>query len=795
MKKVFAVFLSVVLAVTGFSAALIMVDFNKNAFHLTGNTIFYDRNGRLISFRPDSKGERHLWMPVDEVPQMVKYAFLAAEDSRFFSHPGFDLPAILRALKDNIRHGKVVSGASTITQQTVRLVYHGKKRSYLNKLVEIMRSIRTELAFTKEEILEQYLNRVPMGGNIVGVELASRAYFGQSCTSLTVAQAAVLASLPRAPSFLSPYGKNRAALLKRRDIILRNMASLGYLKEQEYEKALREKVVFQRLKLPNHAPHLANLLLKRSLAKPGQANNLTIDLDFQSQVDHVLRSHEKRLAYRGASQTACLVVHNHTMEVLASVGSLSYSSKNQGYNSGVTALRSAGSTLKPLLYAEALDSGYTAASLFEDTLQNYRTPFGDYRPYNYDKKEYGPVTMRVALSNSLNITAIKMLEKLGSERFYNVLKRVNLINASDKPVGHYGLGMAVGNLEVTLEQLVRAYALFPNSGLYQPLRYLQDANNTQNGQRLFSDASAYIISDILSDASARTITFGHTGFMHFPFRVALKTGTSSDYRDAWLIGYTSDYTIGLWTGNFDGSPTYNLSGAEANVPILKDLLNLLYKNSDSPPAPLAVPESVVSQKVCGISGMVPGPYCAYVTEELFIKGTEPVQPCTFHQKERYLHQLPPSFAIWVSRKQSYGQNYQIDGLNHMDDNTIQPAHSQNEHESTVIEKDGQNASPEHYTISTNSSGKKHSAFELERIITITYPLPHDRFVLTNTETAIELQVRVDKTIQYVDWFIDGLFHCRSGLPYNCIWKMRPGLHRISAVNPDNQGDSVEIMVD
>jgi len=703
MKAVLTLFLSVVFAVTGFLLALILVDLDRDAFNFTGNTVFYDRNGKLLRFIPDSRGERHLWMPIDEVPERVKLAFLAAEDNRFFSHPGFDMFAIFRAVKDNIRHGKVVSGASTITQQTVRLVYPGRKRSYWNKLVEILQSIRTELAFTKEEILEQYLNRVPMGGNIVGVKLASMAYFGQSCTGLTVAQAAVLASLPRAPSFLSPYGKNRAALLKRRDIILRNMASLGYLKKQEYKKALQEKIIFQRLTLSNHAPHLVDLLLKRGQAKPGGANNLTIDLDFQSQVEGVLRSHAKRLAYRGATQAACLVVHNSTMEVLASVGSLSYSSKNQGYNSGTTALRSAGSTLKPLLYAEALDSGYTAASLFEDTLQNYRTPFGDYRPYNYDRKEYGPVTMRVALSNSLNITAIKMLQKLGDKRFYKVLKQVNLINAPNKNPSHYGLGMAVGNLEVTLEQLVGAYALFPNRGLYQPLRYLKEAHNTQNGQILFTDASAYIISDILSDASARTITFGHTGFMHFPFRISLKTGTSSDYRDAWLTGYTSDYTIGLWVGNFEGSPTYNLSGAEANVPILKDLLNLLYKNSASP-APLPTPESVVSKKVCGISGMVPGPECAYVTEELFIKGTEPVQPCLFHQKEKYLHQLPPSFALWVSRKQSYGQNYQIHGLSHDgDEDTIRIAQSQ------VDNQKGQKAVPEHYTIGTQTRVKKIAA--------------------------------------------------------------------------------------
>lgn len=779
---------------TGSFAASVFIEFDRRDFYFPDNTIFYDRNGKLLRFIPDSKGERHLGVNIEQIPFHVKSAFLAAEDRRFYSHPGFDTLAILRAVKDNVAQGKIVSGASTITQQLVRLVYP-KRRSYLNKAIEIIQSIRTELAFSKDEILEQYLNRVPMGGNIVGVELASQAFYGQYCTGITIAQAAVLASLPRAPTFLRPNGKNQAALHKRKDIILRKMLFLGFITQQQYRKALNEKISFRRLALPNHAPHLVDLLIRRDKNTPGP-HTLTIDLDFQNLVENVLRSHEKRLAYRRAFQAACLVVHNPTMETLAYVGSLSYSSRKLGYNSGASAKRSAGSTLKPFLYAEALDRGYTAASLFEDTLQNYRTPSGDYRPYNYDRKEYGPVTLRVALSNSLNITAIKMLNQLGSEHFYNLLKQINLINYPKNSPEHYGLGLAVGNLEVTLEQLVAAYALFSNHGLYKPLHYLRSSQDTQYGARIFNEASTYIISDILSDASARTITFGHTGFMQFPFRVAIKTGTSSDYRDAWLIGYTPEYTIGLWVGNFDGSPTFNLSGAEANIPIFKDILNLLYKRRT--PASFKVPETVVSKKVCGISGMIPGPGCAYVTEELFIKGTEPIKPCLFHKNEKYHHQLPPSYALWVSNKQkvSHMDNYRLAGLIQIFQKDVS---NSEQNQSALInrgKKKRENSSLQsYYKIGSKNNKKYPNNFNLEKTITITYPLNREHFVQTSRETSIELQVRVETLISYVDWFIDGRLICRSAPPYNCIWTMKPGLHRLAAIGPDNQGDSVEITVD
>ena len=246
---------------------------------------------------------------------------------------------------------------------------------------------------------------------------------------------------------------------------------------------------------------------------------------------------------KGAAQASVIVIHNPSMEVLASVGSLAYSEEDKGYNNGTIAFRSAGSAIKPFIYANAIERGYTVSSLLEDILRRYRTSRGDYSPDNFDKKEYGPVTMRVALGSSLNISAVKMLESMNTEDVYQTLRRINLLNNSAVGEEHYGLGIVIGNLEVSLEKLSSAYAMLANGGVYRHLKYLI---NDDNGSEdvVFSKETSYMISDILSDPLARMITFGGVQEMNFPFKVSLKTGTSTKYRDGWIIGYTPEYTVG-----------------------------------------------------------------------------------------------------------------------------------------------------------------------------------------------------------------------------------------------------------
>jgi penicillin-binding protein 1C len=781
-----------------FAITLYEVDIAPSDLTLKDNVIFYDRTGRLLRFIPDDRELRHLWVSGAETPQKVKQAFIAAEDGRFYRHHGFDVFAIMRAVKDNVFHGRVVSGASTITQQVVRLVYP-RKRTVQDKVYELFKAVKLETTTSKAAILEQYLNRAPMGNNVIGVELASRVYFGKPSKELTVAQAALLASLPKAPERLNPYGKNREALLNRKDWVLRRMAEEGYLTPDELKDALNEAIIFKRFDFPHKAPHLVDLLIQRGENATGE-HRTTIDLNLQTEVERIVSAHAVRLEKRGARQTAVLVVHNPSMEALAMVGSQSYSAKNQGFNNGAIAFRSAGSTLKPFVYAEALEIGQTPASLLQDTLQHYKTTEGDYAPYNFDRQQYGPVTMRVALGNSLNISAVKTLQLMGVERFFQLLQRIDLINYPEKGATHYGLGLVIGNPEVSLEQLVAAYTLFPNQGALKPLRYIKNQKQFLT-KIVFAPQTAYIISDILSDPSARMITFSSRADLDFPFKVALKTGTSVNYRDCWIIGYTPDYTVGVWVGNFDGLPTYGLTGAEGASPIFKDILTYLYRQSM--PSMTKDVTGVVRSKICGISGMKAGPYCGYVTEELFIEGTEPEKTCSFHNAQSgQFHQLPSSYAGWLSERQRQGLqgNYRLQATSNAAD-----------HEPPLFERaqgvrvknNSPNPQPENsfsqdelFYMPPTLSNNRTTRLERESLHIIK-PLPNDHFILDkrNQDQRVKLEAIANGSIEYIDWFIDGVHYVRKKAPYYAYWTPSRGRHTIIASSPDKMGASIEVFVE
>ena len=792
----------------GFSLAR-GVDFKEKDMMLPDPCIFLDRNGEVLRFLPDEKGQRHIWVQGKDIPDIVKKAFISAEDKNFYTHHGFDLMASLRALRDNLSRGRIVSGASTITQQVVRLIYP-RQRTYKDKLIEISRSGRLERSLSKEEILDQYLNRVPMGNNIVGIELASRIYFGKSTPQLSVAEAALLASLPKAPGKLNPFGTNGATLRKRKNWALDRMADQGYLSKDESKKAKDDFLLFRKqAPFPMKAPHLVNLLLARGEDSPG-VHYTTIDLNLQRAVERILASHRSRLASRGIKQAAVIIVHNPSMEVLAWAGSFSYSSKDKGFNNGGIARRSAGSTIKPFIYGMALEKGYTVSSLLEDTLRKYWTPFGDFSPDNFDMREYGPVTMRVALGNSLNISAIKIMEVLDKEMSYQLLERMNVITDPGRGPDYYGVGLVVGNAEVSLEKLVTAFAMLANGGVYQPLQYFLK-NKRASGDPVFSKEVAYIISDILSDPSARMITFGGFYDASFPFRVSLKTGTSTRYRDGWALGYTPEFTVGVWVGNFDGTPTGQMTGASGAVPIFRDMMYLLHGNSH--PSTTDRPESVMTAAICGISGMKPGPDCHYVTRELFIQGTEPTEPCVFHKKERYFHELPTSFANWVYEKDQKGLtgSYRLWGFSKdLDDvfngdpasgslfkdltgiNIRRDAPVEEPSNMNVIHTEDQS---HHYSIG-NEIDDESDAWA-DGPLRIIYPLPNDRFIFERDRIAqvIKLEIISPKPIEYVDWFVDGIHYTRVNPPYHAYWQLERGKHQITAVTPFKKGDSIEIIVE
>ena len=810
------------------------VPFDPGLFTKAGSgrgTVFLDRSGRELRFLPDAGGERARWIELAGIPKAVRDAFIAAEDERFYAHHGFDIRAILRAAWSNAAKQRIVSGASTISQQVVRLVSPdapelqnaettGRKRRYRDKLVEIVRSVRMERVLSKDEILEHYLNRVPMGNNLVGVETAARAYFGTSIQNISASEAALLASLPKAPGLLNPYGLGFDRLVERRNWVLARMAALGLLTREGYQEALRETIRFRRLAFPSAAPHVVDMLVRGGAGGKGRVRT-TIDLDLQQRVQEVLASHADRLKYRGASQAAAIVLENSSMEVLAAAGSLDYSERNGGFNNGVRALRSAGSALKPFLYALALESGEGATLLLQDTERTYRSREGQYSPLNFDRKEYGPVTMRAALGSSLNLSAVKMLERLGEDRFYELLQRIGLINHPERGPGHYGLGMAIGNPEVSPEQLATAYAMLANGGVYRPARYVLPVDTKSNArsvrdrekQYVLLPQTAYIITDILSDPTARSLTFNRSRLMmSFPFKVAIKTGTSTFFRDLWAVGYTPDYTVAVWVGNFDGSATNNLSGSSAAVPIFADIMGWLHRQSE--PVPFRVPRGISRARVCGYSGMKPSRYCTHTLEEPFIAGTEPRQSCSFHAGSSNRHELAASYAGWLYDKKrtdsagrftlaGFDQNLVFqspwDGMAQDREPGIKP---RNITVSKAVMNSRDDAGPHavgaRYHIGEATTVQAADpAGQSTAEIRIIYPLHQDRFVLNSHEKSqlIKLQAIVGRPVSYIDWFMNGIFFKRTGPPYQAYWPLEKGTFRITAVTPSNSGDSVRVAVE
>ncbi len=584
----------------------------EEAFLLAPSKQIYDRYGAPMRGFLSENNTYYLPVPLADVSPWLIAAAVAAEDKRFFSHPGVDVKAVLRAAWQNAREGEIVSGASTITQQLARAV-EPRPKTLWGKAGEAWNALLLERKMTKEEILEEYFNLLELGNLTQGVEAAARFYFNVPASELSLSQAAFLAGLAKSPTQYNPL-RHFARALKRRDWVLKQMLDNGFIDREMYDIALAEKLELRSAARPFSAPHFTRFLqpLVPASAKDVYA---TIDRELQLYAEELVKNYVSRLAEENVTNAAAVVVENDTGAVLAYVGSADfYNEKNNGQVDGARALRQPGSALKPFVYGLAFEKGaLTPASLIEDEDTFFE---GGFRPRNYDESYHGPVSARGALACSYNIPAVKAAEKSGAANLLALLRRAGF-STLEKPADFYGLGLALGNGEVRLLDLTNAYASLARGGVYKPLLVAREPVIRLPGReaRVFDEKTAYLVTDILADNNARAPAFGLNSPLSVPFPLAAKTGTSKDYKDNFTLAYTPRWTIGVWVGNFDATPMQQISGVTGAGPIMHDLAVYLQRKYPSPP--FETPEGVTRALVCAQSGLLAGPACKHTKEEVF----------------------------------------------------------------------------------------------------------------------------------------------------------------------------------
>ena len=573
-----------------------------------------DRNG--IPLRETRVAERFSHeLALNEVPRNVIDAVLAAEDKRFYSHHGIDWLATGRALVAGLTHGRIVSGASTITQQLVK-ISERRPRTWRAKIIESVTALRLEQSWSKEQILAAYLNRLDFGNLNIGLAAAADYYFGKPVSDLSDAEAAFLAGLPKNPRKLNPHVAAESA--RRRQLtVLERMRANRALDAARYERAIAESLALRPPQRRFRAPHFVEMVLRAvaGIGDPGLRNNArntgpgssipatvelrtTLDFRLNEQVETIVRDRLAQLREQNVRNAAAVVIDNATGDVIALVGSENYFSPGAGQVNGAWAPRSAGSALKPFTYLLALERGATPATMVADVRTSFPAEGGFYRPENYNRRCYGPVRYRTALASSLNIPAVKVLVAAGGPGALHERLRECGLTTLNRPPEMYGLGLTLGNCEARLLEMTNAYASLARLGEFRPWRVLP--NSTTQVHRYSRPELVWQIADMLSDNSARTLAFGMNSALRFDYPVACKTGTSTDFRDNWTIAFTPEFSVGVWVGNFDGAPMREVSGVSGAGPILHAIFDYLHSNYGT--SWYRTPEAIVERKIHPLTG-------------------------------------------------------------------------------------------------------------------------------------------------------------------------------------------------
>ena len=582
-----------------------------------------DRRGLPLSITFQNPWNVHDYVPLHEIPLFLQQAFIAAEDKRFYTHHGVDWPARLHALGQNLCARRTVRGASTITEQVVRLL-HPRPRTVWSRWVEGFEARRLEAHFPKATILEFYLNQIPYARQRRGVVQAARTYFDRDVHTLSRHEMLALAVMVRAPSRLDLL---RSTTRIRRPLtqLAARLSAANLLTAAEYQQVLTQELQLARPTLSVQASHflryVRSLELPAALFQHGQVRT-TLDASLQQRAQALLDGRLRDLQALGVTDGALLVVDHHTSDILAWV------SAGGSQVDTVTTPRQPGSTLKPLLYALALEHGWTAATLVEDGPLEQPIGVGLHAYRNYSGQHYGPLRVREALGNSLNVPAIRTIDFVGVEAFLERLHRLGFQSLS-QAAAYYGNGLALGNGEVTLLELVQAYAALARQGVFEPLHVVSpEASSPAPRRRVYSAEVSTLIADILADPEARRLEFRRANLLRFPVETAVKTGTSSDYRDAWAVGFSQHYTAGVWMGNLQQRPMQDVTGSIGPALVLRALFADLHRDLDT--RPLARSAQLTPVTICRLTGQRASPQCPTV-REWFVPGTAPEHVCALHQ--------------------------------------------------------------------------------------------------------------------------------------------------------------------
>lgn len=763
------------------------------------STQIFDRQGRLLYQIADPDTGLNRVIGLDDLPDCMIQATVATEDANFFRHPGVDVEGVIRAAWINVKGGEVVAGGSTITQQVARNLLldpnQRAERTLRRKLREGVLALKLTQRYSRDEILALYLNQTYYGNLAYGIEAAARAYFGKSATDLTLAECAMLAGLPQAPALTNPLTDPEAAKARQR-VVLDLMTKQGYITQAQADRAHAEALDFAATPFPIEAPHFVAAVwtqLQRDYADALYAGGLqvvtSLDLDWQTAAQEAVRRHLERLntpapgsPAHNAQNAALVAMDPYTGQVLAMVGSPDYFDERiDGAVNAALAPRQPGSALKPFTYAVAFDpqaaEPWTPATMILDV----RTPFvtrrlESYTPANFGLVEHGPVLIREALASSYNIPAVVALDHIGVDGLVRLVTRLGIDTLTT--TSRLDLSLTLGGGEVRLVDLTAAYGALANGGYRVDPAYILEVRDRhgevlyewtppQHESPVIDPRVAYLITDILSDNEARIPSFGPASALNIARPAAAKTGTTTDFRDNWTVGYTPNLVAGVWVGNADNTPMVEVSGISGAGPIWHEFMRRALLGQ--PELEFAAPEGLVRAEVCALSGLLPTEYCPKTRWEWFIEGTVPTEPDTFFQpftldrrtglladettppedrEERVYLILPPEARDWAIRQ----------GI------------------------------PQPPVGARIAGGESIPA----RLLS---PDPHTVFRLTpllpEDQQRIRLAVAVPSHAERVAYWLDGdLLATVDQPPFDHWWPLVPGEHEITAVIDLDDGTSV-----